>query len=234
MPSAFAFIVPASGSPVYFDCVVSETHENKSTLTEHPVEVGSDVSDNVRHDPEVISLEGTITNTPIDGPNSALALTVPQGPANPTLLSVTGLLSAGLSALGGLLFGSPTHTATVQVYSTPFDNITATHNALTYLERTGILCDVHTSTKVYDSMICTGVNMPREMLGSADFKVEFRRINIVATATVAAPVPLIKAAVPPQAKGPQTPKGFFDPSSQSLLSSGKDAASNALAKLTGG
>jgi hypothetical protein len=50
---------------VEFDASVSEAHNDEVEVTEHPVEDGSDVADHIRKLPNVITIEGLITNTPI-------------------------------------------------------------------------------------------------------------------------------------------------------------------------
>ena len=56
---------PAQVGIVQFDCGVSETHTSEATVTEHPVEEGADVSDHIRLSPEMIEINGIVSNTPI-------------------------------------------------------------------------------------------------------------------------------------------------------------------------
>ena len=60
------------------DVAVSESHVLGSEVSEHPVESGSDVTDNVRTTPVVLTIEGIVSNTPI-GPiaNKRFPGTVP-------------------------------------------------------------------------------------------------------------------------------------------------------------
>jgi hypothetical protein len=236
----FAYIIPDAAGSIYFDAIISETHSNKSELTEHPVELGSDVTDNIRHDPESFTLEGIVSNTPtLPGPPGPVGsypgagwtfqdvqLTIPKPPLQ---LSLAGLASAGLSALGSLLFGEAPTIAHLITPPGPLDAIAAVHNALTAVERAGMLCTVFTSTKEYDSMAIVAVDMPRERLGSANFRVEFKRVNIVATSTVAAPTPKILAPVASKAAGPQTPKPMTSAEKQSLLSQAVGGIASTLA-----
>ena len=50
---------------VQFDCTLSERHSDEAEITEHPVELGANVSDHIRKLPASIELNGMVTNTPI-------------------------------------------------------------------------------------------------------------------------------------------------------------------------
>lgn len=62
MPSYFRTSVDA----LELDATLSETHSSESEVTEHPVETGSNIVDHVRPKPESLTLEGIISNTPVD------------------------------------------------------------------------------------------------------------------------------------------------------------------------
>jgi hypothetical protein len=47
------------------DASISENHEMEAEVTEHPVESGSQVSDNVRRKPLRVTINGIVSNTPI-------------------------------------------------------------------------------------------------------------------------------------------------------------------------
>jgi hypothetical protein len=50
---------------VKLDVVPKETHDHSSTITSHPVEEGMDISDGTRDEPDALSLECLISNTPL-------------------------------------------------------------------------------------------------------------------------------------------------------------------------
>lgn len=54
------------------DATISELHTAESEITEHPVESGSNIVDHLRKKPDVIQIEGIISNTPIPHPNDPL------------------------------------------------------------------------------------------------------------------------------------------------------------------
>lgn len=49
-----------------FDCTPAENHVASAEITEHPVEKGAAMTDHVKPNQRVITLEGMITNTPIN------------------------------------------------------------------------------------------------------------------------------------------------------------------------
>lgn len=50
---------------VGFDCTISESHVSEAEVTEHAVEDGSDVSDNMRLKPQMLEVVVFVTNTPV-------------------------------------------------------------------------------------------------------------------------------------------------------------------------
>ena len=72
-PSAYLQYVDTSGATnlLTFDLVKSEEWEEGATITEHPVEVGADVSDHVRVKLPKVTLKIFSTNEPIAKSNSA-------------------------------------------------------------------------------------------------------------------------------------------------------------------
>jgi hypothetical protein len=112
------------------DAVTSIDHNDSVAIADHPVEQGADISDHARDEPDLLTVEGMITNTPHPGNytdadkanysdqplalsfdtmaasgTQTLDLDVGNPPIQPTLDS---LLGAGLGALGKAIFGGPT------------------------------------------------------------------------------------------------------------------------------
>lgn len=110
---------------IVFDAVTSLNPEDTVTITDHPVEEGSDVTDNARSNAGRLSMEAIVSMTPnpkID-PDVQLAdisftpdVRNPMNtvrfpldiPSPPIQLSASGLLHAGAGALVGLFSGAPT------------------------------------------------------------------------------------------------------------------------------
>jgi hypothetical protein len=56
---------------IVLDASISEQHSAEVEVTEHPVEKGANIADHLRPKPEVLTIEGLVTNTPLD-PSAAL------------------------------------------------------------------------------------------------------------------------------------------------------------------
>ena len=50
---------------IEFDASITETHDSENDITQFPVEVGADITDHIRPQPERITINGIVTNTPI-------------------------------------------------------------------------------------------------------------------------------------------------------------------------
>jgi len=116
------------GLSLQFDVTTTETKDDSVDITDHPVEVGSNVADNARDAPALITLEAIVSETPNpqldeDVSLSSVDITVfdrePNGtttfaldiPTPPIQFSESGLLQAGIGAIKGALFGAPKATA---------------------------------------------------------------------------------------------------------------------------
>lgn len=77
-----------------FDVVVSETWNDGSTVSEHPVEEGADVADHVRVKLVTCELKVRATNEPIDANNWDQATSSPLSltPASPTWVPASGIV----------------------------------------------------------------------------------------------------------------------------------------------
>lgn len=69
--NGYVFIISNPGTPgavtLYVDAATSETHTYDAEVTDHNVETGSDVTDNVRVKPLTISITGVVTDSPLAG-----------------------------------------------------------------------------------------------------------------------------------------------------------------------
>lgn len=124
-----------------FDCVTSETHENTATLTEKAVERGAPLADHKRSNPARVTIEATVTNTPI-------ALPPPSGgDAFPVFIES---------------HRSEAADAVVRVYTGSFDRMIDVHAVLDSLVDAPIFCTITTRTKTYENAQITGVTVPRK------------------------------------------------------------------------
>ncbi len=51
---------------LFFDATLKESHRGKNIITRQPVEQGIDITDNVRPEPDELSLDALITNSPLN------------------------------------------------------------------------------------------------------------------------------------------------------------------------
>jgi hypothetical protein len=58
--------VAESNTPIVLDASIQEGHMIQGDVTDHPVETGADVVDHYRVKPRTITIDGIITNTPIE------------------------------------------------------------------------------------------------------------------------------------------------------------------------
>jgi hypothetical protein len=116
---------------VELDIFEVETHAADNELSEFPVEVGLDLTDNIRIKPRTLILEGYVTDIPLPenvsnaGAYSLQSLDLPNAPsygranvkldvpASPLKLNVASLVTAGFNALAGALGFGGTNEATV-------------------------------------------------------------------------------------------------------------------------
>lgn len=190
-----AFILPDddSGRIVTFDVIESELHETVAEVTDHPVEVGVNVSDHVRPLPDALSLVAYTTNQPI-APNpftqrgelQSFEIDVPQWsvPVEPT---PGALYRSGLQALGSL-FGDSKRTVQILAFPEAFNAIYETYETLLELQANAVSLQIVTPIRVYEDMLLTRVSAPRNA-GDAGvaFGLDVRKLRIVESGQVAAP-----------------------------------------------
>lgn len=61
----FQVVISSDDSQIAFDATVSERHQGKLTVTEHPVETGANITDHAQKEPDVLDISGIISNQPI-------------------------------------------------------------------------------------------------------------------------------------------------------------------------
>lgn len=242
-----------------FDATTSEDPTDAVTITDHPVEQGANIVDHARDEPERITLEGIVTNTPHQGnltdeddfEVSALALSFEtvKAPGTQTLhldipdppiaLSPSGLISAGISALGSALFGGPNNDATAwsntekargSLQASALQPASKVNRARVAYEKLlgakekRALVTVQTSVREYFDMLVERVSAPR----SADdgdglkFSIDLRRLKIAASETVQSPQPTESRGSTGRSLGSQSTKedANGDAKTESILHSG--------------
>jgi hypothetical protein len=212
-----AFILPDDDSSriITFDVIESESHETVAEVTDHPVEVGLNISDHIRPLPDRLSLTGYTTNQPIfpnpitqRGEVSTIKFT-PATYTIPVEPTPGALYRAGIQALGSL-FGPADASVQVLTFAEPFNAIWETYEVLRELQANGVLLRIITPIRFYESMVIERVLAPR---GAGDagvaFGLDVRRLRIVESGKVEAPpVPAddVPGGIPLQNKGGQGAK----------------------------
>lgn len=140
------------------DATMQETHSLAAEVTEHPVEVGSDITDHIRPKPIEVRIDGIITNAPLS--SNILSLALGASPLAPALA----LGNAAIALLAGK--------------STILNDA---YNRLRGIRDNGIIVVLVTTYEAYESMAMTDLQIVRDgQTGDAiHFTATFRQIVIV-------------------------------------------------------
>lgn len=211
-----AYILPDDQSSLLigFDQTASENHTAVATVTKHPIEKGSDVADHVRTDPETLTLEVFVSNTPITTLDGRGAVTVVELPrprlVAPRLTTPGAVFNAVSQGLDSLLTPQAPARAQVLRFGSSFDRVREIHEALLDLWVRAQTSTVITSKRTYENMVLVQVGLPITEPGGASFSLAFEQIKIVVSATVQAPKPAEKRGAPTQKKGSQSTQEVKD------------------------
>lgn len=152
-----------------FDCTTKELHGATASVAEHNVEDGSPIADHKRADPDVISLEVMVTNTPIRVPGGS-----GFGETN---------------APSGSFRASPNSDGIVLQFDREFDRVSDVLKVLRRLTKAPVLVTVETSVETYENMTLINVSAPREGMDAIKFSIDLKALRIVETSLVDAPEP---------------------------------------------
>lgn len=85
MSAILGYVAPQSGAfiALEFDIVSGESHGASASVSDHPVEEGTNISDHVRPDPRTLNLTVRVSDTPINSVYD-LGLTAPSGKVGST------------------------------------------------------------------------------------------------------------------------------------------------------
>lgn len=170
---------------IYVDALINESPNTSAQVTRDPVEGGVSISDHVILDPEDLTIEGLITNTPIDDPGTQMA-GVTGAPASVELPQAT----VRHSALFGL-FSMPAEVvaATVLQWSGSFDRVGAVEQEIRRLVRTGTLVSILTGLRSYEPLVITSFRPRRDGTtgDSLPFTLTASEVRFAETETVEIP-----------------------------------------------
>jgi len=192
---------------VNLDCSVSERHSSDCDITEFPVEVGANISDNIRKKADSLEIKGVVTNTPLTFFSPPLVQYNAVDPNNPP------------EVVASMQTFSPVR----GTYSTDPDRVNLAYDRLLQMMTDGEMVTVVTSLRTYENMVLKSMETER---GNKTGRVLSCTLSLREIITVQ--TQLIFSAVPAGVGNlPEVPKGKV---SKKTASTGQNIS--ALAKLT--
>jgi hypothetical protein len=220
-PAWLVWTDPASQAQAFFffDCVKEESHVRDALICEHTVETGVNIVDHVRPQPDELTLEGIVTNHPIESPDAQVTQVTINIPPPKLQISESLLLDLAAQAVG-LAPKFPDKLVLPQItqFTSFTDYVANAYATLTSVRDQAILITAHTPRAMYTSMVLKGITMTRSTAigaGAAKFRLQLRQIRVVSSSIGAAPAPTVVSASPTQNVGAKntTPDSSGDQSS---------------------
>ncbi len=193
------------------DASVLEVHTGSNTVTDHPVELGSNIADHSRPDPDQLQLDARISNAPHFMPVDHMGAVVmedhqvkgAQITASQDISSVP--FAGGAVGVVGSLVPLPTNsigrigtgrfqTAVVSGFSAEFDRVTECYKELTRLRTEAQLVRVLTTLRSYNNMLITQCEPTRtaQTGNTLSFSITFKNVRFGTTKNE--PVPKLPVA----------------------------------------
>lgn len=178
------------GGYLEFDVSISELHQITAQATQHPLEDGAVITDHVRPDPIILTVEAFVSDTPIHIPETHTDGAVGQTTAR----STTDPSRQTFTTLG---------------FQKALNRVQNVMHQLFELVNRGAPVELITSIRRYENMIIESCEMPRnaESSSAVTFAMTFRQIRIVRTETVRAPEPKENRGKPGAQRGGQATDG---------------------------
>lgn len=199
----------ASVQLIEMDAIISEGISESVSITSHPIEDGSQLSDHVSENPVKLTMDCFVTNTPVRAPSNQNDGIV--GVKESILLAV--LDRAPKRRAGGPRDGEPApeQSSTVEYRSTVLSfpdtmkRVKSVFDLLTERMYDGQLFTVNTSIRSYNDMMLESVETLIEAKGgnSITMKLVFVKVTIVSTVEVKAK-PATQRAKKKDSPGPQS------------------------------
>ena len=198
--------LPGLLSVLRFDATISETPTFASSVTEHPVESGGQISDHVTHANTKVDLQVVVTNTPLAArANTDEAVEVGRLVGFQTPFSVNGQTSKQLTTaqiVGGFVspyrfpgsprqYQTPTSTAGTWTtipdgvggsslqFPTYLDRVTVIHSELMDIKQKAHICQVFGKNTIYEDMILTSLTSTTEAKDSLTISLGFTSARFV-------------------------------------------------------
>lgn len=166
------------------DALIHELHEDTAEVTEHAVERGSAIADHVRPLPQAITLEGELSNHPVQVPATQMS-------------GVTGSVQS-------TPLGNTKQSASVLRFSGPFDRVAVVNNLIQSLVKNATLVRIITSLGTYEDFAIVRFRVDRDGASGNNlpFTIDAKHVRIVETQRVSVR-PLQRRAIPRADRGPQ-------------------------------
>lgn len=155
------------------DAVMREGTTSSSEVTDNPVEEGANVTDNVRDKDDRLTLELTITNTPIDVPASHMS-------------GVTGTTRDDGKG------------AVVLQFTGEFNRRRAVYDDLQRVRKLALRFSIETDLRDYEDFVIESISGDRDATSGSGVKItlQMKRIRFVTTRIVAVPQRLRRTLAP--------------------------------------
>ncbi len=233
---------PSALGSLTFDVVLQEEHDRAAVVTDHAVESGINIVDNVRPLPDRITLDVFVSNSPLNSPDAQrlpMPIDIPQSGQGGFLAGGTGaLISGAVAALSGpegnpadptnslqRFFGftgslPTTLSPLVDQFIGDTDYVRTAMDTLKTLRDSATLLSVICPNVTYSNMILESIKLHRDKSTgtSSNATLEFREVRIVSSQIVDAPLPSIPRAAPSASTGSQSTTPTTGPK-QSVLAS---------------
>ena len=164
---------------IEFDAVLTEEHTGNATVTEHPVEKGSSITDHVRPEQERVTFEAIVTNTP-----TRLPKTHSNG-AHERQTTQTLRTTRRIRGIPVPVFAA----ASALEFDGDMDRPVDVWEALRDIRDNARLVTIDNGLRRYEDMVIDGLSTPRAAGNKRDvlkFNVSLRRLRIVESRTTAA------------------------------------------------
>ena len=220
---------------ILFDTSDEEVPENSSTVTEHPIETGSNVNDHIILGQTRIRLRGTISNTPLRQPETQF---------NTTASSRSADLGGGTtrehdegaqrSQAAKYVEAEQRLSATVLQFDGDFDRVVDVYAELLGLHNNRQLFTLTTSLRSWDQCYLESVSAPRDNSSGSSIEFEMSAVQLVFADSqiVSAPEPLEPRTSRQSARGSQNAEEASEEDNRSVAARAVDWGSEQFSRLS--
>jgi hypothetical protein len=209
---------------IEIDATTREVHSQTNLVTDHAVETGANVSDHIRPQPDTLSLDGFISNSPQYLPKDHVGgATLTERQIDVQIPGVTPAVQIFGQPIIGRQAAFHIRGFKVQEFSNEFDRVQEVYDEFRSLREAGTLLQIKTRLRFYTDMAITSLEATRQG-GDSDglrFSLELKQIRFGVTKQEAVPALPTKR----KSKGTVTPKPSTD------LKANKDAEESILYNL---